>query len=210
MFRLLQKMFDKIYYRPRFLNGAELRGRISGFQNVTCGGANKIPSGCTFSGNVEIGYRTTLGINNWVHGDVRIGKYCQMGADVMINSTNHPIQYLTTYINRNLFNGELYRLKEVKKIEIENDVWIGHGAIVLGNVKIGNGAIIAAGAVITKDVPSFAIVGGVPAKVIGHRFASNICREIEELAWWDMTDDKLRELKPLFFKNLSNSSSLYD
>ncbi|MBN2744044.1 transferase family hexapeptide repeat protein [Breznakibacter xylanolyticus] len=202
MSQFLQKIFDKVYYAPRYERGAELRGRVTGFQCVKCDGENKIPNGCSFSGDVHLGFRSTLGMNNWVHGHVRIGRYCQLGADVMINSTNHPIHYLTTYINRNLFGGELYRIKEVCKIEIGHDVWIGHGAIVLGGVRIGNGAIIAAGAVVTKDIAPYTIVGGIPAKSIGVRFSESVCREIEQLCWWDMSDEQLEEIKPIFFKDL--------
>lgn len=210
VFRFLQKIFDKIYYAPHYRQGAEIRGRISGFQHVTCRGENKIPNGCTFSGKVELGFRTTLGLSNWIHGNVTLGKYCQLGANVMINSTNHPVHYLTTYINHNLFKGDLYQLKEIHTIEIGHDVWIGHGAIVIGNVSIGNGAIIAAGAVVTKDVEAYSIVGGVPAKEIGRRFPPDVTLDVEQLAWWDMSDDLLSEIKLLFFKNLENAESLYD
>ena len=208
--RIFQKAFDRIYYSARYRDTNELRGRITGLQNVEFGGENKIPGGCTFSGKIVIGFRSTLGINNWVHGNVMIGKYCQLGANVMINSTNHPIHYMTTYINYNLFDGELYRLKEVENIEIGNDVWIGHNVIVLGNVRVGNGAIIAAGSVVTKDVDPFSIVGGVPARLIRMRFAVDVCKDIEELEWWNMSDDDLKEIKPLFFKDLQQANGLYD
>ena len=209
LFSFFRRVFDRIYYYPRFERGCIISGKVSGIQDVKFEGKNKIPDGCTFSGNVNLGYRTTIGKNNWIHGNITIGKYCQIGANVMINSTNHPVHYLSTYINSELFGGELYELKDTKNISIGHDVWIGHGAIILGNVSIGNGVIVAAGAVVTKDVPSFSIVAGVPAAIKGKRFPDNICKEVEELAWWDKNDEELEKIKPLFFKKLNDAESLY-
>ena len=210
IYNLLRRAFDKVYYSTRYIKGCEISGKVSGIQNVKFGGKNKIPNGCNFSGNVFLDYRTTIGLNNLIHGNINIGKYCQIGADVMINSTNHPINYLSTYINRELFKGDLYQLKETKTISIGHDVWIGHGAIILGNVTIGNGAIIAAGAVVTKDVPNYSIAVGIPATIKGQRFDDNVCKEIEELQWWNKKDEELEKIKHLFFKNLKETNSLYE
>lgn len=199
-----------------FLNTVEknekviLSGFSRGIQNVVFEGKNAVPDRCNFSGKISLGYATTLGYNNFLHGDITIGKYCQLGADVAIHSTNHPTSYVTTYINQNLFNGELKALKEVKKVVVGHDVWIGHNVIIVGNVTIGNGAILAAGSVITKDVAPYSIVGGVPAKEIKKRFSDTIIKEIEELKWWDKNPSELEKLKPLFFKDFSNSNSIYE
>jgi len=184
-------------------------GFSRGLQNVTFGGKNKVPDRCNFSGKIEVGYATTLGYNNFLHGDIIIGKYCQLGADVAIHTTNHPTKYLSTYINKNLFDGELSKLKEVKKAVIGNDVWIGHNAIVVGNVNIGNGAIIASGSVVTKDVAPYTIVAGVPAKEVRKRFSEEIISEIEALQWWDLPEEELHKIKPLFLKDLSELTSIY-
>lgn len=199
-----------------FLNVPEKNEKVifSGFsrgiQNVIFEGKNAVPDRCNFSGKIKLGYATTLGYNNFLHGDIVIGKYCQFGADVAIHSTNHPTSYLSTYINQNLFEGELKSLKEVKKIIIGNDVWIGHNVIIVGNVTIGNGAILAAGSVVTKDVEPYSIVGGVPAKKIKKRFSEAIIKEIEELKWWDKSKVELEQLKPLFIKDFSKCNSIYE
>lgn len=187
-----------------------ISGYSRGLQNVTFEGKNLVPDRCNFSGTIKIGYATTLGYNNFIHGNVSIGNYCQLGADVAIHSTNHPVSYLTTYINKNLFQGELSKLKEIKEITIGNDVWIGHNALIVGQVSIGNGAIIASGAVVTKDVAAYSIVAGVPAKEIKKRFSNAIIEEIESLKWWNMDDESLKKIKPLFFKNFENSQSIYE
>ena len=202
-----------LYY---FLNSTEktekviLSGFSRGLQNVTFEGKNAVPDGCNFSGKIKIGYATTLGYRNLLGGTISIGKYCQLGVDVALHATNHPISYMTTYINKNLFDGELKSLKQENVIAIGHDVWLGHGVIIVGNVTVGNGAIIAAGSVITKDVEPYAIVAGVPAKEIRKRFSDTIIQEIETLQWWDKSEQELEKIKPLFFKDFSNRHSIYE
>ncbi len=210
----MRKIIKKILYY--FLNTVDKQSKvkISGFskgiQNVIFEGKNAVPDRCNFSGDIKIGYATTLGYNNLLSGKISIGKYCQLGIDVALHATNHPISYMSTYINQNLFNGDLKQLKEENEIEIGHDVWIGHGVIVVGNVIIGNGAIIAAGSVVTKDVEPYSIVAGVPAKEIRKRFSEPIIQEIEILQWWDKTEEELEKIKPLFFKDFSSRRSIYE
>lgn len=180
----------------------------SGIHHVQFEGGNLIPDGCAFADKTQLGFRTTLGTNNYFGGKVSLGKYCQVGRDVAFHPTNHPISYLSTYINKQLFEGELKSLKSESPIEIGNDVWIGHGVIVLSGIKVGNGAILAAGSIITKDVPAYAIMAGNPAKVLRKRFSDSLIEELEELKWWDKNDEELEYLKPLFFKNLDGLNSL--
>ena len=181
-----------------------------GLQNVTFEGKNKVADRCNFSGEIAVGYATTLGYNNFLHGKVTLGKYCQLGADVALHATNHPSNYMTTYINKNLFNGDLKALKTKKEITIGHDVWIGHNALVLGDVSVGNGAIIAGGAVVTKNVAPYSVVAGVPAKEIKKRFSDEIIKEIEALQWWHLSEAELEKIKPLFQKNFDHAKSIYD
>jgi len=87
-------------------------------------------------------------------------------------------------IKKRPFNG-------TKETNIGNDVWIGAKSIILNGVKIGNGVIIAAGSVVTKDIPSYTIVGGVPAKIIKKRFDDKIISELIKLEWWNLEPEKL-------------------
>ncbi|RXR17753.1 CatB-related O-acetyltransferase [Flavobacterium amnicola] len=202
-----------LYY---FLDTAEIRkgvlfsGKSRGIHNVTFEGKNSIPDRCNFFGTIKLGYATTLGYNNFFAGNITIGKYCQIGADVAIHTTNHPVSYMSTYINTNLFKGELQQLKQTNTVIIGNDVWIGHNVIIVGDVSIGNGAILAAGSVVTKDVSPYTIVAGVPAKPLRKRFSMQVISEIEALKWWDKSEAELEEIKPLFFKDFVNKESIYE
>jgi tetrahydrodipicolinate N-succinyltransferase len=88
--------------------------------------------------------------------------------------------------------------EENKAITIGHDVWIGARALIRDGVNIGHGAIIGAGAVVLDDVPSYAIVGGVPAKLIRFRFAEDIIKRLLELKWWEWSDDMLCKAQTLF------------
>ena len=108
-----------------------------------------------------------------------------------------------SWINKNLF-------KSSKKTHIGNDVWIGYGALIKSGVKIGDGAIIGAGAVFTKDVPSYTIVGGIPARHIRKRFSENIINILLEIKWWNMPDKLIKKNIHLFQKENLTIEELKD
>lgn len=199
----------RLFRKQREKEGTIISKNSKGYEKVFFEGENGIPENCNFSGDIRIGKYTTLGDNNFLNGNINIGKYCQLGVNVAIHTTNHPVNYLSTYINKRLFEGELKGLKEIKKTEIGNDVWVGHGAIILGGITIGDGAIIAAGSVVTKDVPPFSIVAGTPAKIIKYRFSIAVIKEIKKLQWWDLEKEDLHKIKPLFFKNFEKKQTIY-
>ena len=82
--------------------------------------------------------------------------------------------------------------------------------MILKGVLIGKNSVIAAGSVVTKDIPPFSVVAGVPAKEIRKRFSDTIIQEIETLQWWDKSEQELEKIKPLFFKDFSNRHSIYE
>ena len=209
----------RIYIKKKllfFLNTTDFQEKFTaygssfGIKNIEFEGKNAVAERSSFSGKIKVGLCTTLGISNYLHGNIIIGKYCQFGAYVAIHSSNHPVNFMSTYINKNLFDGALYTLKKQHKVIVGNDVWIGHNVTILGDVTIGNGAIIAAGAVVTKDVAPYSIVAGVPAKVIKMRFSDTIIKEIESLKWWDLPANELDKIKPLFMKDFTNLASIYE
>ncbi|WP_400768187.1 CatB-related O-acetyltransferase [Methylosinus sporium] len=143
-----------------------------------------------------------------------IGRYVSIGEDVQIGRGDHPITWLSTspvfFLLPRLFDvgtdfvggAELasYRpelhdvapLPAVKTVRIGNDVWIGHGAFIKPGVTIGDGAIVAAQAVVTKDVPPYSIVGGNPAKVIKFRFPEEIRNRLLACQWWRLAPWQFR------------------
>jgi phosphonate metabolism protein (transferase hexapeptide repeat family) len=141
----------------------------------------------------------------------RIGKFCSIAAHTRINPGNHPTQRASqahfTYRASTYFAGEadeeaFFDARRVASVVIGHDVWIGHGAIVLPGRKIGDGAVVAAGAVVTKDVAPYEIVAGVPAKPVKRRFARAIGERLVALAWWDWDHESLRAALP-DFRNLA-------
>lgn len=137
----------------------------------------------------------------------RIGKFCSIAADASIGLALHPLNFMSTspvfFSPRNAtghswVKGENEFFEEFKETVIGNDVWIGARAMILGGVHVGDGAVIAAGAVVTKDVPPYAIVGGVPAKIIKYRFNDDVIRRLLELKWWDKSPEELKSNITLF------------
>ena len=205
------KLLNKLIFRSiGYKNGVRISLWVRGLKNVICEGNNLIPEFCNFSGKVNLGLNTTLGVHNFMFGNITIGRYCQFGGYIALHATNHPISYPSTYINIRLFNGEMAKHKKDAPIRIGNDVWVGHGAIILSGVTVGNGAIIGSGAVVTKDVEPYSIVGGNPAKMIRKRFNDNIIKELQELKWWEKTPEEINKLKDFFNTDLSNITSIYE
>ncbi|MDC7286925.1 CatB-related O-acetyltransferase [Blautia schinkii] len=136
------------------------------------------------------------------HDKLIIGKFCSIacGAKFIFNSANHTMSSLSTYPFPLFF--EEWGLEKSRVTEswdnkgdiiIGNDVWIGYEAVILAGVKIGDGAIIGTRAVVTKDVPPYTIVGGVPAKPIRKRFNEETIRRLLELKWWDWPEQKISQ-----------------
>ena len=127
---------------------------------------------------------------------VTIGRYCSFAPSSHVFLRNHGVDFiaLTAY----LYQPKLGVVDEdrlpLATLNISDDVWIGHNATVLSSARsIGRGAVVAAGAVVTKPVPAYAIVAGNPAKVIRYRFSPNIIEQIEESHWWELNPEELRQ-----------------
>jgi phosphonate metabolism protein (transferase hexapeptide repeat family) len=157
----------------------------------------------------EVGARTkvaesSFGDYSYVVNDsdiiyTTIGKFCSIAAHTRINPGNHPLHrvalshftYRSSAYDMGPDDGAFFDWRRSFRCVMGNDVWIGHGAVLLPGVKLGNGAAVGAGAIVTKDVPPYAIVVGNPARIVRYRFEPEIIAALERIAWWDWTHDKL-------------------
>ena len=131
-----------------------------------------------------------------------IGKYCSFSKNIrIITGGIHPTNWVSTFPFRNHFNlpGKFKDGMPTSNgdVIIGNDVWIGTGVTILSGVKIGDGAVIATGAVVTKDIPDYAVAGGVPAKVIKFRFTPEQISNLLNIKWWDWEEDQILNYIPL-------------
>ena len=128
-----------------------------------------------------------------------VGAFCSIAADSCIGMGEHSISKLSSsplFSEKVNGTGASWTDRVVfpyAKVSVGNDVWIGERAMVMGGVNISDGAVVAAGAVVTKDVPPYAVVGGVPAKVIKYRFSPEIIDYLVKLKWWSFPEDLLKE-----------------
>ncbi|MDP1731965.1 MAG: DapH/DapD/GlmU-related protein [Devosia sp.] len=159
----------------------------------------------------EVGARThvthsSLGDYSYAVNDTQIayaqiGRFANIASQVRIYASRHPMDRASlhhfTYRSAWYFDDaaddqSFFGWRASNGITIGHDTWIGHGAVVMPAVKIGNGAVIGSGAVVTRDVPAFAIAVGSPARVIKQRFPNAIAARLEALAWWDWEHSRLR------------------
>lgn len=170
-------------------------------------GANKVYYGGRFSG--EIGYGSYIGMNT-VLTAAKIGRFCSIAPNVSNLYGTHPTgkpfattspmfyslmkQNGETFAKKQYFEEFLYVDSEKKhSLIIGNDVWVGEGALFVGAITVGDGCIISSRAVVTKDVPPYAIVGGVPAKVIRYRYDEDTIKFLLTIKWWEKDVEWLRE-----------------
>jgi acetyltransferase-like isoleucine patch superfamily enzyme len=149
-----------------------------------------------------IGAYTYINYGGYIRGRVFIGRYCSIGRRVSIGADNH---------NANIFGMSKflcnYNTIDNKLTIIENDVWIGDGAIILEDVRISTGAIIGANSVITKDVPAYTVVAGAPAKFIKYRFPVNLSERILKTDYFNLPREELLKLP---MDNVSNFLELLE
>lgn len=175
---------------------------------ATSSGKQRLNTGMNTSKHLKFHPSTygveSIEIETWNDdNEVRIGKYCSIGSRIRIILGGHNSNWITTYpfsqgpsegleigdrIGHPLMYGD---------VEIGNDVWIGSGTTLIGGVQIGNGAIIAASSHVVSNVPSYAIFGGNPAKLIKFRFDPDTISKLESIQWWNFSENQIRDIKDL-------------
>jgi acetyltransferase-like isoleucine patch superfamily enzyme len=211
-------------YEPAYIERFE---NATGEPAFLCGGSVKLNPGARIIKSKLLG-PVYLNRNTQVGPDVELGKYfgmnescfvaratvgayCAIGARTAINPFNHPTDWLSIHefqYHPSSFDWvqeykELERLERTpdmfRHVSVGNDVWTGHNVNVMPGVNVGDGAVLAAGAVVTKDVPAYAIVAGVPAKIVRYRFPEKTIERLLRVKWWEL---ELSELSGLPFRDV--------
>lgn len=206
--RLIKSKLLEYKYREKKL---KIDSLVS-LNNCEFGFYNTIYKGASMH-EVQLSDCTYVGMNTKI-ANTKVGKFCSIGTDCKIGLAKHPSsifvsthpifysiykQVEMSFVDKSYFD-------EYENIIIGNDVWIGANVVVLGGVTISDGAIIATGSVVTKDIPPYAICGGVPAKIINYRFKEQDISRLIELKWWNMDIQYLKKN----FKKFHNIEDFLD
>lgn len=215
MKRLIKFLILKIRLRSKVqFNYSNIVSFNSSFE-----GANKLYKNVSFSG--KMGYGSYIADNSCICG--MVGRFTSIGPNVVCNPGTHPYTYpyvstCPLFFSNRKQNGVSW-VDEVKfpelryirdtlyAVEIGNDCWIGQNVFIVGDVTIGDGAVVLAGSVVTKDVPPYAIVGGVPAKIIRYRYSDSDVAFLLHKQWWNKDIEWLKKNKEVFL-DISKLKSL--
>ncbi|NQX40296.1 transferase hexapeptide (six repeat-containing protein) [Pedobacter steynii] len=179
------------YPTCEFYSGARISNTT--FDQFNIINRNVTIDSCTIGSHTYVQKKSTI-------FNAEIGRFCSIASGVSIGPgihkvdgvTTHPALYLKNTPLRKVYSKE-DRFQSSKRTTIGHDVWIGERAIIIDGVNIGNGAIIAAGAVVTKNVEAYSIVGGVPSKFIRYRFDKEVASRINESEWWNNSEEWLED-----------------
>ena len=169
---------------------------------------NVFPLDCVSVGQYSYGGLKVLAFNN--DAKLKIGSFCSVGPEVCFNlSADHYTNHISTYpFKVKMLYSSLFEGFSKGDIVVDDDVWIGYGATIMSGVHIGQGAIVAAGAVVTKDVPPYAIVGGVPAKVIKYRFGAEMIEKLLKVDYGKLSKEDIEKHIDELYKELINPDQL--
>lgn len=202
---MIKNLLKKYIIKLKFGNKVKFGKRVCISLESFFEGRNVVNSNTNFSG--YMGFGSYIGINSSLYG--KVGRYCSIAGNVKTVLGVHPTKDFVsthptffslkkqnghTFVTEQKFNEAKYADETNKyNVVIGNDVWIGDSALLMSGISIGDGAIIAAGAVVTKDVPPYAIVGGVPARVIRYRFSEEEIKFLLDFKWWNRSEKWLSE-----------------
>jgi len=209
MIRIIRKSIFYVLNTIKLRNKNVKLGYSTSYDNKThFEGFNRVGDYSRIN-NSSIGRCSYIGSNTNLD-NCAIGRYCCIASFVKVIVATHPVNFVSihpvffstkkqcgkSYVNQQIFPEELSI--EGKSVLIGNDVWIGQNVILMGGLKIGDGAVIGTGAIVTKDVPAYAIVGGVPAKLIKYRFSEDKIQQLAIIKWWNKPEKWIIENAHLF------------
>lgn len=186
-----------------YQNKIRFKGVVIGNNTSFDNKSSMAPNSCIINNciinNTTVAAYTYIGSNCLIQNAV-INSFCSIANDVIIGLGAHPLDFFSTspvfYRKNNPLHIQLINqdipFEEYKKIEIGSDVWIGTRAIIMDGITIGHGAVIGANAVVTKNVPPYAVVAGVPAKVIKYRFSEEKINSLLKKEWWKWNVEKIK------------------
>ena len=209
---MIRRFLDLIIFNFRHRN-QRIKIHITAYvsRNNIMGGGNKICSFSRFTG--EIGFGSYIGSHSNIL-NTKIGKFTSIASNVNVISGSHPIHspYVSTcpsfysvsrqngysFVDSNKFQERRFANSSRFAVIIGNDCWIGWGATILSGVTISDGAVVYANSTVTKDVPPYAIVAGIPAKIIGYRYDDKTINCLENIKWWNQSLEWLEKNAYLF------------
>lgn len=173
---------------------------------------------------LKSGENITVGRDTYYNGDIKlvasknsrisIGSYCAIGSNLKIITLNHDYNYpaiqgkfYKKYFG-SLHPGEKNIVPTIQRtkgnVDIGSDVWIGDDVTILSGVKIGNGCCIGTRSVVTKDLPPYSICGGIPCVPLKYRYNDKIIEQLQEIKWWEWSDEKIKKNEFFFNLNINN------
>jgi acetyltransferase-like isoleucine patch superfamily enzyme len=197
----LSKSTNRVYKGVSLNRGAVLEEPVTIYANAD------------IRNRVSIGQYTYINNGTTIFYNTKVGRYCSIGKKCEIGTVDHPISWLSSssiqYSIAEHFDYKPYckdfpqiHYEQIEGCTIGNDVWIGSLVVIKSGVTIGDGAVIGANSIVVKDVPPYAIVGGVPAKLIRYRFDKKTIEKLLELKWWER---ELKDLVGIEFNNINRA-----
>ena len=210
-----KKKYFILYYLSKVLKKA----RFSAIWNSRIDKTSKIESGSSFSNSI-MGRHSFCGYDCEITNTI-IGNFTSIANNVVIGGATHPMEWVgmspVFYSGRDSVKKKFstFDLESPKETLVGNDVWIGRSVIIISGVKIGDGSVIGAGSIVTKDIPPYAIVAGNPARVIRFRFDETIIEELLKISWWNFNNIELETYSKfikdpyLFIKSINSKNNLF-